>query len=371
MRSWAAGVGALDASGAVTSIGRAIVRFRGRDALWFLLELEVAQSTGRADGLRLPRAALVALRRAPLWYDDSYPKEMQPPFAWAALQRWAGLGVLVHDGGEGPQDGYSVEEDAQDLVDTVISAEPNPFRALVEALLADERGGVTSTFTGVAAPGGDPSYGRMVAHEVGNIVLPLRTALDRLWRELERTGGPDPARVQDLRERLDRGVQRLGTFAAQAASIADAVEPEEVDLLALAEEAVEATKLERNGRIKVDLAGLGPVRIEGPRQRWVLLFVNLFRNAAQVRDGAGTVWVSSSQAVSGAVDLLVDDDGPGVPEDLRERIFQRGFSARGGDGFGLSDVRLTVQRSGGTVTCLASPRGGTRFHIRLPAGGRS
>jgi signal transduction histidine kinase len=76
----------------------------------------------------------------------------------------------------------------------------------------------------------------------------------------------------------------------------------------------------------------------------------------------------------GALVLVVDDDGPGVPEADRERVFDR-FTrldeargrADGGAGLGLAVVWRVVEQHGGTVVIGASPLGGARFEVRLPA----
>lgn len=94
--------------------------------------------------------------------------------------------------------------------------------------------------------------------------------------------------------------------------------------------------------------------------------VNLLRNAAQVRDGKGSVWVSTQLDDAGGLHIFVDDDGPGVPEELRERVFDLGQSSRGGSGLGLTSAMRTARASFGTLTCESSPRGGARFHFSLP-----
>jgi len=70
--------------------------------------------------------------------------------------------------------------------------------------------------------------------------------------------------------------------------------------------------------------------------------------------------------------VSVDDHGPGVPAELRERIFEPfyrlpGASEReGGVGLGLSLVRTIVERHQGTVRCEDRPGGGARFVVTLP-----
>jgi two-component system OmpR family sensor kinase len=70
--------------------------------------------------------------------------------------------------------------------------------------------------------------------------------------------------------------------------------------------------------------------------------------------------------------MSVTDNGPGVPVDQRERIFEPFVrlprSPRNGTGLGLAIVRRTIESHGGTITCDPSPSGGARFTLRLPAG---
>jgi signal transduction histidine kinase len=79
-------------------------------------------------------------------------------------------------------------------------------------------------------------------------------------------------------------------------------------------------------------------------------------------------------AESNMVELTLDDDGPGIPSEDRERVFAR-FTrldegrARdaGGLGLGLSMVQTIVERHGGTVAIDDAPLGGARLTVRLPA----
>jgi signal transduction histidine kinase len=74
------------------------------------------------------------------------------------------------------------------------------------------------------------------------------------------------------------------------------------------------------------------------------------------------------------LELIVEDDGPGIPEADRERVFDR-FTrldeargrAAGGAGLGLAVVRRVVEQHGGTVSVTESPLSGARFVVTLPA----
>ena len=98
------------------------------------------------------------------------------------------------------------------------------------------------------------------------------------------------------------------------------------------------------------------------------------RLAEGLRRGFEAEGCAVDVAANGGVLFAVDDDGPGVPFDDRERIFDRfvrldDARAReaGGSGLGLAIAREIASAHGGTVTAHASPLGGARFEVHLPA----
>ena len=99
---------------------------------------------------------------------------------------------------------------------------------------------------------------------------------------------------------------------------------------------------------------------------------NLVENGLRYSGPEGRVELAASAAGEGVL-ITVDDDGPGVPEAERERIFDRftrldeaRSSQTGGSGLGLAIVKSLVESGGGSVSCSDSPLGGARFSIWLP-----
>lgn len=120
--------------------------------------------------------------------------------------------------------------------------------------------------------------------------------------------------------------------------------------------------------------------LRGDRERLIQALLNIVRNAAQALTGripAGDARIVlrtriARQATLGgqrfrlAIELQVADNGPGVPEALREHIFQPLVSGRpGGQGLGLTLAQDLVQQHGGTLECESGP-GATRFTLLLP-----
>lgn len=97
---------------------------------------------------------------------------------------------------------------------------------------------------------------------------------------------------------------------------------------------------------------------------------NLISNAITHTPPGTRIEIEAAERL-GQIDLVVDDDGPGITEDMRERVFSayvRGDQARDrpGSGLGLFLVRQFAQFHGGTARCEASERGGARFVVSLP-----
>jgi len=124
-------------------------------------------------------------------------------------------------------------------------------------------------------------------------------------------------------------------------------------------------------RVPVDTARVSAGRVHGRREQLTRVVRNLLDNAA--RHASTTVAVELVTDATEVV-LTVDDDGPGIPAEDRERVFQR-FTrlddgrARdaGGLGLGLSMVKAITDQHGGSVVIDDAPLGGARVRIRLPA----
>lgn len=96
------------------------------------------------------------------------------------------------------------------------------------------------------------------------------------------------------------------------------------------------------------------------------IVLNLVDNAQQACDGEGTVRISARVAGE-ACELAVEDDGPGVPGDARERIFEPFHTTRAnGTGLGLSVARAVARAHAGELALGDAPSGGARFVLTLP-----
>ncbi len=98
------------------------------------------------------------------------------------------------------------------------------------------------------------------------------------------------------------------------------------------------------------------------------LLSNLIVNALEAQPDGGRVRVSLSRN-DGRLEIIVDDDGPGISPELRAKVFQPYFTTKAtGTGLGLSIVARRIEEMGGTMACESPLRGGkgTRFRLTLP-----
>ena len=197
----------------------------------------------------------------------------------------------------------------------------------------------------------------------------LRSPLTRIRMGLELIG-PQPASSQP-REEIARSIQELDQLIDEIllasrldASEADVGTPEPVDLVGLAAE--ECARLQ--AQLQVDTASDALV-VTGVGKLLRRAVRNLLENAHRHAAGDVTVRLGTHGA---SVEIEVCDQGPGVPAELRDRIFEPfyrlpGASERdGGVGLGLALVKSIVARHGGSVVCTNRPSGGACFCIRLP-----
>jgi signal transduction histidine kinase len=97
---------------------------------------------------------------------------------------------------------------------------------------------------------------------------------------------------------------------------------------------------------------------------------NLLANAAEAVDGAGRVTLRALRPRPGQVQFSVSDDGPGMSDAVRVRVFEPFFTTRpGGTGLGLAVVDRVARSHGGEAWCESQPGQGTTFHLRMPESG--
>lgn len=210
------------------------------------------------------------------------------------------------------------------------------------------------------------------AHELRSPLAALRLQL----QGLQRAGNDDAARavaVERLSAGIDRAtrlVEQLLTLARQEAAAASPTET--VDLRAVAQLALADVAPAAQARsMDMGLLESDPAPVPGRPEALRMLVRNLLDNAVKYTPPGGQVDLQIQRAADGAVELVVEDSGPGIAPEHRERVMQRFVretaDSAPGSGLGLAIVQAIAQAHGATVALDASPRlGGLRVVVRFP-----
>ncbi len=212
---------------------------------------------------------------------------------------------------------------------------------------------------------------RRIAHEIKNPLTPIKLSTERMmkkWTEghkdfpvvFERSTKTIIAEVESLRTLVDE-FSRLGRMPD--------IKKRRTDLPGLVEEVKNLYRVYRDFVIMIDApAGLPAVDLDPEQFRRVL--VNIIDNAREAMGDAGTVSVKiTSDSEANKLFLELSDNGPGIPPEVREKLFQPYFSTKKhGTGLGLAIVHKIVSEHNGYIRISEnrnSPHGSS-FVIELP-----
>jgi signal transduction histidine kinase len=219
--------------------------------------------------------------------------------------------------------------------------------------------------------GGLAALGQLVSTVVHELRGPLGAMLTSVHLVESRIGDADPATKKGI-ERIRRGVRRCDDTITRLLDFSrhEALEPEPTRL----DQWLRALFYDQALPDGVSLAfepGLGDRRVAVDRDRFRRAVVNVIENASQaISDGGkpGHIEVRT-RPDGGHVEIRVADNGPGIRDDHRAKIFEPFFSARrSGIGLRLPIARRIVEQHGGEIAVTIDPNGGdTCFVFSLPA----
>jgi len=212
-----------------------------------------------------------------------------------------------------------------------------------------------------------------IAHEVKNPLNSIQMNLQLL--EEEASSGATQEQIHDWIVPIQREIRRLerlvNDFLLFARPLnAGAQEVQGQVLLESIAELVAEEARQKSVRIEVEVEGDLPILMtDESLLRTALL--NLVFNAVQAMEGGGTVTLRASSAGRAAI-FEVADDGPGIPEDRREKIFDIFFTTKaGGTGLGLPIARRIIEGLGGSLNLLEREEPGTSFRASIPDRGEA
>ena len=214
---------------------------------------------------------------------------------------------------------------------------------------------------------------RQVAHEIKNPLTPMKLQIQRLIR-LKQKGDPTWVDKFDevsktLLDHIDILTETSNEFSTFARLYTE--EHTEFDLDVLLQE--EISMFSGREDITFNYMGLSGAMISGPRPQLTRVIVNLLGNAVQALENTPGACINVSLRRStreGFYDFVVEDNGPGVSEENRSRLFTPNFTTKnGGSGLGLAISRSILESCGATIGYTKSfTLGGACFTVTYPAG---
>ncbi|NVJ99110.1 MAG: two-component sensor histidine kinase [Alphaproteobacteria bacterium] len=214
----------------------------------------------------------------------------------------------------------------------------------------------------------------MLAHEIKNPLSGIRGAAQLMGRALDSKNVKLTELICKEVDRIKGLVDELETFSTPAEQVIEPVNIHEVLDHVLN---VAAAGFANNCIIRPRFdPSLPPVA--GHYDRLIQIFLNLVKNAVEAAGPSADITVTSAyrhgiwmtgragKRIRLPIEISVHDNGPGIPEDLKDHLFDPFVSGKdGGTGLGLALVARYVSEMGGTVTCDNHPHGGAIFKVQL------
>lgn len=207
-----------------------------------------------------------------------------------------------------------------------------------------------------------------VCHEISN---PL-AAIYSMLQILEKDSGADPEVLRRGLASISGNVRRILDISRELSGFSRAAaEPKRpVAVDPVVEEALSLARHERRfGAVTVEHHKEPDAMVRGNARELQQVFLNIISNALHAMDGAGRILVTTRCLDGGTVEVMIQDDGPGIRPEHLEKLFEPFFSTkpRGeGTGLGLTISNEIVHEHGGRIRAESTWGKGARFYIELP-----
>lgn len=191
-------------------------------------------------------------------------------------------------------------------------------------------------------------FASVVAHDLRNPLNVIEGYADIIAE----TGNTE--HIEDIQTAADRMEVMLDELLEVVRTQENVTERVPIDIRSLANEAWASVDT-RSASLQVEDPGM----VNGDPDRLRHVFENLFRNAIEHAGESVTVYVVGTDS-----GFAIEDNGPGIPEDQRARVFEEGYTGADGTGLGLAIVESIVTAHGWSVTVKEGSEGGARFEIQ-------
>lgn len=211
---------------------------------------------------------------------------------------------------------------------------------------------------------------KQVAHEIKNPLTPMKLTLQHLRRMMEKNMPENGGFIEKPINTLLHHVDTLSDIAQSFAAFAQmpAPESEKFEIASLLKQTIGLYSNEEAGRIETDIED-GPFFVIGDAQWMSRIFSNLIINGMQAVPEGREAVIRIKLKKTGSQKALIEisDNGTGIPENIREKVFIPNFSTKfTGSGIGLAVAKRGVEHAGGKIWFETEDNMGTSFFIELP-----
>ncbi len=211
---------------------------------------------------------------------------------------------------------------------------------------------------------------KQIAHEIKNPLTPMKLSvqyLQKAWRE----GNPDfDQRLERFSSSLISQINNLSKIATEFSNFAKMprAKAQKVDITKKLEESISLFENTSNINFEIQLGQNQELLVFADPEHISIVFSNLIQNAIQAipndKDGLVKIKVEGNPDF---VKVIISDNGIGIPEDLREKLFRPNFTTKtSGMGLGLAIVKNIVENAGGSIWYETQLNRGTSFFVTFP-----
>lgn len=209
---------------------------------------------------------------------------------------------------------------------------------------------------------------RQVAHEIKNPLTPIKLSIQQLQRRIHTERNIDVAYFQKVTQAIIEQIDNLSSIATTFSSLAQMPVPrkDKININQIIEEVV---TLYQDSRVNFDLnLDESGCFVLADKEQMRRVFINLINNAIQAFPAGeqGTVGIfvkGKNQRI-----IVVEDNGIGVPEEIRDKLFQPNFTTKtSGSGLGLAICKSIVEYLGGSIRYEPRQPRGSRFILTFPS----
>jgi len=211
---------------------------------------------------------------------------------------------------------------------------------------------------------------KQIAHEIKNPLTPMKLNVQHLQRTMEE-GKDDPAVVSRISATLIDQIDSLSAIANEFSDFAKMPKARNarVNLVSKLKNLLQLFETTEKARITLDLGQLKRVEVFADKEQLMRVFINLVKNGLQsIPEGReGLIRISLQEDEDGTARITVSDNGKGIPEEIRDKLFHPNFTTKsGGMGMGLAISYNIIRSLGGRIWYETILDVGTTFFIELP-----